>query len=229
MKYQKNYYIAFVLLLAALTLGSWSDTDATDPFPAPSVAGVACQVVDSLALVAIHTNTNGAFWTRQWDLTEPVCDWYGINLNAEGYVVEIHLNNNGLTGTLPADIGNFSQISYLQIDNNSISGNLPEEIGNLTTLTILFMDDNNFTGSIPDSYSNLTRLQTVYLDNNQLSGPIPSGFTALNNLFGIDFFNNNIDSLPDLSALNLQRNRFNIYNNKLTFDDIIPQLGIRPG
>ncbi|MEM9919536.1 MAG: gliding motility-associated C-terminal domain-containing protein [Bacteroidota bacterium] len=229
MKYQKNHYSAFVLFLAALFFGSWSNKDATEHSPSPSSSVVACQTVDSLALIEIHRSTNGPFWTRQWDLRTPVCDWYGINLNADGYVVEMHLNSNGLVGTLPPEIGNFSQLEYLQIDNNSLSGNLPEEIGNLTTLTILFLDDNNFTGTIPDSYSNLTRLQTVYLDNNQLSGPIPPGFASLNNLFGIDFFNNGIDSLPDLSALNLQRNRFNIYNNKLTFDDIIPNLGFALG
>ncbi|MEL6864041.1 MAG: gliding motility-associated C-terminal domain-containing protein [Bacteroidota bacterium] len=129
---------------------------------------------------------------------------------------------NWLSGQLPGEIGSFSRMRYLQLDNNSLSGSIPMEIGRLSNLTIVFLDDNEFTGVLPDSMGRLVKLETIFLDNNQLSGPIPQGFTNFSNLQALDIFNNHFDSLPDLSGLNIQWNRFTIYRNAFTFDDILP-------
>jgi len=193
--------------------------------PSASTAFFAAQSTDSLALVALYNSTNGLLWANRWNLFSPVSTWYGVQLDGEGYVTELHLNNNRLSGTLPVEIGDFSRMQYLQIDNNTIGGSLPTEIGQLSELSILFVDDNNFTGSVPEELANCSQLMTIFLDNNQFSGPIPQGFTNLMNLQTLDIFNNQFDSLPDLSGLNLQFNKFRVYNNRLTFDDIIPNLG----
>ncbi|MEO1623929.1 MAG: gliding motility-associated C-terminal domain-containing protein [Bacteroidota bacterium] len=225
MKHQKNLLSAFVLLMAVLLFGSWMVLEQPKP-PEKVYSGCPkCQTVDSLALIAIYNNTNGPSWTTQWDLNQAVCTWYGINMDDDGYVTELELNNNNLVGSLPPQIGDLSRMEILQLDNNRLSGNMPADISRLSELKILFLDDNEFVGTIPDGYANLRNLQTFYLDNNQITGGIPFGFTNLPNLTALDFFRNQIDSLPDLSGLNLQRNRFNIYSNKLTFDDILPNIG----
>ena len=235
MKYLNVYLIfSFAFFVTAAELfspasyqrtGDYSGISSPVSATAAASALFAAQSSDSLALVALYNSTNGLFWSNRWNLLSPVNTWYGVQLDAEGYVVELHLNNNRLGGTLPVEIGGFSRLEYLQIDNNAIGGSIPAEIGQLSNLSILFVDDNNFSGPIPDELSNCTLLMTIFLDNNQFSGPIPQSFTNLVNLQTLDIFNNEFDSLPDLSGLNLQFNKFRVYNNRFTFDDIIPNLG----
>ncbi len=181
-----------------------------------------CQISDSLALIALYNSTQGINWNTNWNTSLPVCTpWPGIELDNDGYVVKIILSSNNLTGPLPPEIGNFSRLGEMQLDNNNLSGNIPPEIGNLSEIEICFLDDNNFQDTIPAELGNLPKLNTLYLDNNQLTGAVPISFINLNNLFKFDIFNNMIDSIPDLNMINLQSNRFRIYNNNVTFDDIV--------
>ncbi len=182
-----------------------------------------CQTTDSLALVAIYNATSGANWNTSWNLNQPVCTpWTGVELDNSGFVISIQLSGNNLTGTLPPEIGDFERLSSLQIDNNNISGNIPPEVGDLNDLTILFLDNNDFTGTVPSSFGNLGKLEILYLDNNDLSGAIPQSFTNLTFIQKLDIFNNAFDSLPDMSNINIQPNKFRIFNNNFTFDDILP-------
>ncbi len=182
-----------------------------------------CQISDSLALVALYNATAGPSWIIDWNLNQPVCTpWPGVELDNSGYVTSIQLSGNNLTGTLPMEIGNFSRLNTMQIDNNNISGSIPPEIGNLSEIVILFLDNNDFTGLVPNLFGNLTNLEILYLDNNDLSGAIPESFTNLTFLQKLDIFNNAFDSLPDMSAINIQPNKFRIFNNNFTFDDILP-------
>lgn len=183
------------------------------------------QTIDSLALVDIYNNTNGPFWRNRWNLNEPVCNWMGVTLDSEGYVTRLVLNNNWLNGQIPASIGQFTRITYLQLDNNALNGPIPPELGNLNLLISLFLDDNQLNGQIPEELSNLNMLQTCFLDNNQLEGTVPFSPPSFRDLRSLDIFNNNIDSLPDLTGLPLQLNRFRIHTNRLTFDDIVPNVG----
>ena len=57
-----------------------------------------------------------------------------------------------------------------------LTGEIPPEIGNLTNLTVLMLFLNQLTGTIPSEIGNLTNLgvdDALQLYNNQLSGQIP--------------------------------------------------------
>ena len=119
-----------------------------------------CNLEDWQALQTLYTSTGGASWTNHtgWEQVDAVlnpsgpsasCDlgtMYGIVLDANNRVVEINLDNNNLTGSLP------------------------EEIGDLTNLTSLNLDNNNLTGSIPPSFANLINLTQFDISNNALAG-----------------------------------------------------------
>ena len=90
--------------------------------------------------------------------------------------------DNQLTGTLPATIGNLTQLSYFAAPRNQLQGAIPPELGNLTKLAILYLDGNQFTGAIPSELSRLLALQELHLGNNRLSGAIPTWLGNFTNL-----------------------------------------------
>ena len=61
------------------------------------------------ALVALYIATNGPAWknNENWLNSHIIIEkWHGV-LAYQGKVIELKLPNNGLTGELPAEMGNF--------------------------------------------------------------------------------------------------------------------------
>ena len=63
----------------------------------------------------------------------------------------------------------------MELQNNQLTGSIPSEIGNLTNLTRLWLYDNQLTGEIPDSICSLVENNcNINISNNQLCPPYPS-------------------------------------------------------
>jgi hypothetical protein len=122
---------------------------------------------DSLALIALYNSTDGANWTHTWDITQPVNNWYGVTLYGNGRVTELHLNSNNLNGTIPAEIGNLTNLQELYLNYNQFSGAIPSEISNLINLQYLYLNDNQFE-DLPD-LSGLSYLSNFEVQNNRLT------------------------------------------------------------
>ena len=110
-----------------------------------------------------------------------------VTLWGEVYSVEnttgLELYNNELTGEIPPEIGNLTNLFYLNLGYNQLTGSIPSEIGNLTNLIYLYLQSNGLTGEIPESICSLTNLNWSsywinlvysYIYNNQLCPPYPS-------------------------------------------------------
>ena len=140
---------------------------------------------DSLALVALYKSTDGANWTNNtnWlSATKPISAWYGVYLNRTGRIYHISLSKNNLTGSIPVELGNLTNLRYLGLWGNQLIGSIPAELGNLTSLIGLSLSSNQLIGSIPAELGNLTNLTLLYLFGNQLSGSIPAELGNLTNL-----------------------------------------------
>jgi M6 family metalloprotease-like protein/uncharacterized protein (TIGR02145 family) len=179
--------------------------------------------IDSLALVSLYNETNGPNWTihNNW-LAGPVNTWFGVSVES-GRVTQLDLGTNNLTGTIPPEIGDLTQLISLVLGANNISGNIPEELYNLTALNYLHLGNNQLSGEISTSIAKMTDLHQLILWYNQLSGSIPNEInqTSIEYLFLND---NQFTGLPVLEGLsNLVGLR--IYNNFLTFEDIEPNIG----
>jgi len=145
-----------------------------------NVSSSACNEDDWNALKQLYNSTNGDDWTNNtnWDILKQdtipedcsLRGLHGITFDASGRVTAVNLYSNNLTGILPDEIGNLTNLTYLDLGFNNISGTLNEQIGNLSALEILFLDHNEFTGSIPFSFLNLDKLSQLSLQNNFLSG-----------------------------------------------------------
>jgi len=100
-----------------------------------------------------------------------------VTLWGEVYSVEdtdsLNLSCNQLTGSIPPEIGNLTNLKYLYLDDNELTGSIPSEIGNLTNLTGFYLQDNQLSGIIPDEICNQGD-SSPGLSNNQLCPPYPT-------------------------------------------------------
>ena len=88
---------------------------------------------DSLALVALYNATDGPNWTvnTNW-LTGPVASWSAVTVTGDR-VTSLSLVVNRLTGRIPEEVGNLTNLSFLFLSQNQLTGPIPETLGNLTT------------------------------------------------------------------------------------------------
>ncbi len=168
------------------------------------------------ALIAFYNATGGPNWTNTWDLNSSPGSWHGLSFNTSGRVTTIDLRDNNLTGHLPAEIGDFSNLETLFLLFNQLSGTIPAEIGNLTQLKRLSFTGNQLTGTIPTQMGNMTSLERLFLNDNQLFDEIPIELGNLSNLEALSLINNRftgpiptqIGNLSQLTFLNLAVNKF---------------------
>ena len=180
--------LATILALALLFAALANSGPAAAQTPEPSHAG------DKAVLVALYNATDGDNWTYKynWLSDEPIGEWHGITTDDEGRVTFLYLYGNNLSGAIPAELGNLSDLGRLSLRGNNLSGAIPSQLGNLSDLHELGLGDNGLTGAIPAELGNLSNLNHLYLRENQLSGAIPP----------------ELGNLPDLAVLRLAGNRF---------------------
>ena len=124
--------------------------------------------------------------------------------------------NEGLTGEIPSEIGQLTNLVTLKLQYNELTGSIPPEIGNLTSLVKLDLRYNNLSGSIPTEVWSLTSLKELRIQKNQLSGTIPSAIGNLTELTHLYLYGNQftgsipaeIGNLINLGKLHLNNNQF---------------------
>ncbi|MXZ01127.1 S8 family serine peptidase, partial [Candidatus Poribacteria bacterium] len=91
---------------------------------------------DRAALVALYNATNGANWTNNtnWLTDNDISTWYGVSAS-NGWVTELDLHANNLTGEIPIQLSNLTNLTRLQLAGNALTGTIPSELGNLSNLT----------------------------------------------------------------------------------------------
>ena len=110
-----------------------------------------------------------------------------------GQVVGLELQGFGLTGAVPAEIGQLTALKELWLSDNKLTS-LPAEIGQLTLLKVLWLDDNQLT-SLPAEIGQLVSLKELYLSGNQLTS-LPAEIGQLTSLTQLDLHGNQLTSLP---------------------------------
>ncbi|KAI3754022.1 hypothetical protein L2E82_26112 [Cichorium intybus] len=82
------------------------------------------------------------------------------------------LRNNRISGSIPSDIGEYVNLTQLDLSFNNLSGPIPSGLFNLSQISYLFLGNNSLTGTLPDVKS--TILRNIDLSYNELSGTLPS-------------------------------------------------------
>ena len=157
---------------------------------------------DREILVALYEATDGPNWVNSdnWLTDAPLGAWYGVDTDASGRVVQIHLAgswdseanefvSHGLRGSIPPEVGGLTNLEILYLADNHLTGSIPAELGDLANLGELSLGYNELTGPIPPELGDLANLQLLFLWYNELSGPIPEelGRMAMLEALALDF------------------------------------------
>ncbi|XP_054815636.1 probable LRR receptor-like serine/threonine-protein kinase At1g53440 isoform X2 [Prosopis cineraria] len=127
------------------------------------------------------------------------------------HVTNIMLRGLNISGVIPNEFGDLTQLNVLDLTynylngsiptfftripitnlsmvGNRISGSIPAEFGEIASLQELILEDNQLGGHLPQSLGNLSDLRRLLLSANNFTGIIPETFGNLKNLtdFRID-------------------------------------------
>ena len=190
--------------------------------------GVNCApLTDREILEIVYSTTDGPKWRNNdnWLTSAPLSDWYGVRVDGDNRVSGLLLRSNQLSGPIPPELGNLSELTWVSLGNNRISGPIPPELDNLDELKSLDLSSNDLTGGIPPELGNLTELTTLSVWRSGLTGRIPPELGRLANLELLSLWGNNLTGgiPPELGRLaNLEL--LSLWGNNLT-GGIPPELG----
>ncbi|KAJ8427169.1 hypothetical protein Cgig2_024701 [Carnegiea gigantea] len=148
-----------------------------------------------------------------WSGRQP-CKWQGVRCDSSGRVTSISLNSKSLSGTLPPDLPQLSNLEILSIQNNFLSGTVPA-LANMSSLQEVYLDWNAFSGVGDPFLVGLPNLQTFSIENNPLSTwTIPLTLADSSGLQAFRAGNTSLSgpipdifkSLPSLTTLRLSYN-----------------------
>ena len=148
---------------------------------------------DCETLLGLHdTLVGSATLSPAWSVSTDIVTWDGITVEAM-QVTSISLGLKSLTGSIPPELGNLTNLKILVLDENQLTGTIPSQLGSLSELTEIDIGNNQLTGSIPSQLGSLANLESLGLNDNQLSGSIPA----------------TLGNLSKLETLTASRNAFN--------------------
>lgn len=149
---------------------------------------------DRKILEMFYRVTGGDEWGNDmgWLTDAPLDQWHGVETDEDSRVTTLSLQENGLKGTIPAELGELTHLEMLNLwGNKQLTGPLPPRIGNLERLRELDLGFADLEGEIPSTLGKLVKLRIMNLESVPFSGSIPPELGAL----------------AELDFLNLYRNR----------------------
>ncbi len=196
--------------------------------------GTECMYTERDMLASLYYSTGGAGWTNsdKWLTDAPVGEWYGVTADGDASVRGLNLDENGLEGKLPAELGGLGNIVRISLADNSLEGEIPPEFGNLANLETLRLhgaltnrNRNQLTGPIPAELANLANLADLRLSGNKLDGEIPPALGTMSRLTNLRLDHNELSGGIPAELASLARLRtLDLGHNKLT-GPVPPELG----
>ena len=197
---------------------------------ASGVAEITVENPDRAALIALYNATDGPNWVdnTNWLSDAPLGEWYGVETDASGRVVELELHGrwesgkgtiphrilHGLTGPIPPELGNLRNLRWLNLRLNNLTGPIPPELAQLGNLRQLDVGTNRLSGHIPPELGQLGELQGLSLRGNRLTRTMPPELGNLAKLTSLDLAHNRLEgriprelsNLSELTSLDLAWN-----------------------
>jgi len=137
----------------------------------------------------------------------------------------LHIDNNLLRGTLPASLGNLTELRTLPIYGCRFTGTIPPSLGNLKSLIKFEAYDNRLSGTLSPELAGMQNLERFDVFQNKLTGTVPPEFGSMSSLLQLMLYNNQLTGTipPELGDMGSLR-YLNLWGNALT-GTLPPQLG----
>ena len=139
-----------------------------------------------------------------WDATHwtndpwiPGKNWPGLIVISNPEIVELRFNHKGITGPIPACIGDFGEMltTFVLNEESGVTGTLPDSFRKLTGLKNIFIQLTGLT-SVPEVFADMKQLKSICFNvNNSMTGPLPKDINSpvLEELFfGSNYFTGTI-------------------------------------
>jgi len=172
---------------------TWNECNAPSNFSDPLViaqANNACTVIGDGPDPFGVPITQG---TDAWLSPSYECEWGGLACSTDTLCMDrIEFETDGLSGTLPFELQNLTELRYLIVEEGNTAGTIPPEYGDLSELIILDLNFNQLTGPIPESIYGLPTLFQLDLNDNALTGTIS---TSIGNLQFLQFVQIEVNQL----------------------------------
>ena len=129
--------------------------------------------------MALYNATDGANWTNNtnWLTEKALSEWHGVTTGEDGRVTMLEIFQNRLTGEIPAELGDLSQLRILNFNDNRLVGGIPTELGNLTKLHGLWLNRNGeLRGPLPVGLRHLSTLEYLETQDTKVCAPRDAAF-----------------------------------------------------
>ncbi|XP_019417215.1 PREDICTED: receptor-like protein kinase HAIKU2 [Lupinus angustifolius] len=137
-------------------------------------------------------------------------------------LVNISLYRNMLTGPIPENIGSWAEFNFIDVSENLLNGPIPPYMCNKGTMQALLVLQNKLSGEIPSTYGDCLTLKRFRVSNNSLSGVVPAKIWGLPNAEIIDIELNQLQGSIS-SDINKAKTLAQIYAKKNRLSGEIPK------
>ena len=175
-------------------------------------------VSDCEALLEARNKLEDGGARLNWWHGTPIAGWEGITLRGTPErVAWVDLRAKGLSGAVPAELGQVTMLTELNLRSNDLTGSIPPELNRLTRLEKLLLHNNRLTGAIPD-LSRLRNLKMLWLSGRDmaLTGGVPTWLNTMSGLEELTVWGNDLGgTIPYLAGMSSLK-RLDIRANGLT-------------
>ena len=160
--------------------------------------GVQCPPLSDREILAVlFDETDGPNWRESgnWLTDAPLGEWHGVDADADGKVVSLDLQRNGLEGPIPPELGGLAELDTLILFLNQLTGSIPPALGGLAKAKLVVLAGNRLSGPIPPELGGLADVEALWLNGNQLASA-PAELGGLPELRVLSLAGNQLTSVP---------------------------------
>ena len=149
-----------------------------------------------------------------------------INIEKLTKLTVLNLNINELNKHIShLNLDKLINLEFLELNSCKLTGNIPTNFKEFTNLKVLDLSNNTLNGGLEQhvNWTEFPTLSTLNVSNNDFTGPLPVSFLYSVSLKDINLLNNNLSSRSDMSDMDYcirlavkKITKLNISDNNLT-------------